>query len=46
MARAAHVAGDAASTALWKAKALEALAAVDNADDREPIAGDLATLPG
>ena len=46
MARAAHVAGDAASTALWKAKALEDLAAVDNADDREPIAGDLATLPG
>jgi DNA-binding transcriptional MerR regulator len=46
MARAAHVAGDAASTALWKSKALEALALVDNAGDQEPIAQDLATLPG
>ncbi len=46
MARAANVAGDAASTALWKNKALEALALVDNAADREPIAGDLETLPG
>jgi DNA-binding transcriptional MerR regulator len=46
MARAAYVAGDIASTAMWKAKALEALAGVDNADDREPIAQDLATLPG
>ena len=46
MARAAHVGGDAASTRLWKTKALEALASVDNAEDREPIAQDLATLPG
>lgn len=46
MARAAHVAGDAASTALWKAKALQALALVDNVGDREPIAGDLEMLPG
>ena len=46
MARAAHVAGDRASTALWKSKALEALARVENVDDREPIAQDLATLPG
>jgi DNA-binding transcriptional MerR regulator len=45
MARASFVAGDTASGALWKAKALAALADIDNADDREPIAQDIATLP-
>jgi DNA-binding transcriptional MerR regulator len=45
MARAAHVAGDAASTALWKGKAIEALASIEDADDRQPIEGDLAALP-
>jgi hypothetical protein len=46
MARASFVGGDSASGALWKAKAVEALAAIDNADDRMPIEQDLATLPG
>jgi hypothetical protein len=46
MARAAYVAGDSASGALWKARAFEALAAIDNAGDRMPIEHDLATLPG
>ncbi|HEY7131082.1 MAG TPA: helix-turn-helix domain-containing protein [Candidatus Limnocylindrales bacterium] len=46
MARASFVGGDSASGALWKAKAVAALAAIDNADDRMPIEQDLATLPG
>jgi DNA-binding transcriptional MerR regulator len=46
MARASFVAGDPASGALWKAKATAALAEIADADDREPIAQDLATLPG
>jgi DNA-binding transcriptional MerR regulator len=46
MARASYVAGDAVSGALWKAKALAALAAIENSDDRMPIEQDLATLPG
>jgi DNA-binding transcriptional MerR regulator len=46
MARAAYVGGDSASGALWKARALEALETIDNADDRMPIEQDLATLPG
>jgi DNA-binding transcriptional MerR regulator len=46
MARAAFVGGDSASGALWKARAIEALAAIDDADDRMPIEQDLATLPG
>jgi hypothetical protein len=46
MARASFVAGDPASGALWKAKATEALELISDADDREPIAQDLATLPG
>jgi DNA-binding transcriptional MerR regulator len=46
MARAAFVGGDGASGALWKARALEALALIDDADDRMPIEQDLATLPG
>ena len=45
MARASFTAGDFASGALWKAKAVAALAEVADADDREPIAQDLATLP-
>ena len=46
MARASFAAGDPASGALWKAKATTALEAIAEADDREPIAQDLATLPG
>ena len=46
MARASVASGDTASGALWKAKASEALAAVPESDDREPIEQDLATLPG
>ncbi|HEX3428280.1 MAG TPA: helix-turn-helix domain-containing protein [Candidatus Limnocylindrales bacterium] len=45
MARASFAAGDPASGALWKAKASIALDDVGDADDREPIAQDLATLP-
>jgi hypothetical protein len=45
MARASFAGGDPASGALWKAKGIEALAAIDNADDRMPIEQDLATLP-
>ena len=46
MARASFAGGDSASGALWKAKGIEALAAIDNDDDRMPIEQDLATLPG
>ena len=46
MARASFAGGDSASGALWKAKGLEALAAIDDADDRMPIEQDLASLPG
>jgi DNA-binding transcriptional MerR regulator len=46
MARAAHVAGDAASTALWKAKGMEALAMIEDLDDADPIKQDLDTLHG
>ncbi|MDQ3128248.1 MAG: helix-turn-helix domain-containing protein [Chloroflexota bacterium] len=46
MARASFTAGDPASGALWKAKATAALEDIADADDREPIAQDLATLPG
>ena len=46
MARASFAAGDSASGALWKAKATTALESVADTDDREPIAQDLATLPG
>jgi DNA-binding transcriptional MerR regulator len=46
MARASFAAGDSASGALWKAKASAALEEIADADDREPIAQDLATLPG
>jgi DNA-binding transcriptional MerR regulator len=46
MARASFAAGDPASGALWKAKAVAALDGISDADDREPIAQDIATLPG
>lgn len=46
MARASFAAGDSASGALWKAQATSALEDIADADDREPIAQDLATLPG
>jgi hypothetical protein len=46
MARASFAAGDPASGALWKAKAVGALEGITDADDREPIAQDIATLPG
>jgi hypothetical protein len=46
MARASHAAGDPASGALWKAKAMTALEDIADADDRMPIEQDLATLPG
>jgi DNA-binding transcriptional MerR regulator len=46
MARASFAAGDPASGALWKAKATATLEDIADADDREQIAQDLATLPG
>ena len=46
MTRASFAAGDPASGALWKAKAVAALAEIKDADDRMPIEQDLATLPG
>jgi DNA-binding transcriptional MerR regulator len=46
MARASLAAGDPASGALWKAKAMTALEDIADADDRMPIEQDLATLPG
>jgi hypothetical protein len=45
MARAHLTAGDRAEAAAWKAKAVAALDGVADADDREIIEGDLATLP-
>jgi DNA-binding transcriptional MerR regulator len=46
MARASFVAGDAAAGREWKAKAVAAVAEIPEADDREIIEQDLATLPG
>jgi hypothetical protein len=46
MARASFAGGDTASGALWKAKGIEALEAIENEDDRMPIEADLLTLPG
>jgi DNA-binding transcriptional MerR regulator len=46
MARASFVAGDAAEGAAWKARAKELAAAIADADDREIIERDLASLPG
>ncbi|HEX5823055.1 MAG TPA: helix-turn-helix domain-containing protein [Candidatus Limnocylindrales bacterium] len=45
MARASFAAGDPASGALWKAKARAGLEDIPDADDREQIAQDIATLP-
>ena len=45
LARAHAVAGDAAEAEAWRGRAREALADVADAEDREPIEGDLATLP-
>jgi DNA-binding transcriptional MerR regulator len=45
MARAYMVAGDEAQVATWKARAVEALDAIADADDREIVEGDIATLP-
>jgi DNA-binding transcriptional MerR regulator len=44
MARAYLAAGDRRTAAQWKARAVEALANVPDADDREPIEQDLATI--
>ena len=46
MARASFVAGDPAAGSAWKARAAELAAALTDADDREVIERDLATLPG
>lgn len=46
LARAAYVAGNAAEGAAWKAKAAALVAGVADADDRDVIERDLATLPG
>ena len=46
MARASFVAGDRAAGAEWKARAAELAAGLADADDREVIERDLATLPG
>ena len=45
MARAHAVAGDITIATSWRDRAREALAAIPDADDREVIEGDLATLP-
>jgi len=45
MARASFVAGDAEAGREWKARAIDAVAAIPDADDRETIEQDLATLP-
>lgn len=45
LARAHVVAGDAATAAGWKAKAVAALDGIADLDDREVIAGDIASLP-
>jgi hypothetical protein len=45
LARASAVAEDPEGVAAWKAKAVRALDAIADADDREPIEQDLATLP-
>jgi hypothetical protein len=46
MARASFAAGDAAEGAAWKVRAAGLAAALIDADDREVIERDLATLPG
>jgi hypothetical protein len=45
LSRAYHVAGDRAASAEWKAKAVAQLELVEDLDDREIVARDIATLP-
>jgi hypothetical protein len=45
MARANLAAGDLAEVGRWKARAVAALDGIADEDDREVIAGDIATLP-
>jgi hypothetical protein len=45
LARAHAVAGDSGEAEVWRARAREALTGVADAEDRELIEGDLATLP-
>ena len=45
MARASFVAGDAAEGAAWASRAAALAAAIADAEDREIIERDLATLP-
>jgi hypothetical protein len=45
IARAYLTAGDVAELATWKARAAAVLDQIDDAEDREVLAGDLATLP-
>jgi hypothetical protein len=45
MARASSVAGDRAEASRWLALARESLAKVSDAEDRDPIEQDLATIP-
>jgi DNA-binding transcriptional MerR regulator len=45
LARAHAVAGDAAAADSWRARATDALDGIADPDDREIIAGDIATLP-
>lgn len=45
LARAEAVAGDATKSALWRARAIEALGAIADSADREIIEADLATIP-
>ncbi len=45
LARASSVTGDPAAAADWKSKAVAALDAIVDPDDRDLIEGDLATLP-
>jgi DNA-binding transcriptional MerR regulator len=45
LARASAVAGDRAGAAEWKQKAQATMAEVEDADDRQIVEGDIATLP-
>ena len=45
MARASAVAGDRAAALAWRERAREAVAGITEAEDREIIEGDIATLP-
>lgn len=45
LARAHAVAGDRVEAEAWRERSREALAGVADAEDREPIDGDLATIP-